>query len=213
VELDPQDRVKTPAGAEVIDLGQATLLPGLIDAHSHLFLTGESHGRYEEQLLKESWQYRTIEAVVNARKDLEAGFTTLRDLETEGAMYGGVDVRTAINRGLIPGPRLQVQNMVAKGIYLVPTLYVYESRMGPESHRRKSQPCPDPRGEFPKGAGARRENRLRHRRGSFPAWYPGKRIRVHGAVRHDACPSLAVSNQSGRKPPELAGPRGLDRAG
>jgi imidazolonepropionase-like amidohydrolase len=102
------DQVKVPAAAEVIDLGNATLLPGLIDAHTHLFLTGESGGRYDEQLLKESWQYRTIEAVLNARRDLEAGFTTMRDLETEGAMYSDVDVRNAINRGLIPGPRLQV---------------------------------------------------------------------------------------------------------
>ena len=107
-EVGPGDRVKIPAGAQVIDLGRATVLPGLIDAHTHLFLTGESGGRYDEQLLKESWQYRTIEAVVNAKKDLEAGFTSMRDLETEGAMYSDVDVRTAINRGLIPGPRLQV---------------------------------------------------------------------------------------------------------
>jgi imidazolonepropionase-like amidohydrolase len=107
-EVGPAARVSIPAGAEVIDLRRATVLPGLIDAHTHLFLTGESGGRYDEQLLKESWQYRTIEAVVNARKDLEAGFTTMRDLETEGAMYSDVDVRNAINRGLIPGPRLQV---------------------------------------------------------------------------------------------------------
>ena len=107
-DVGPADRVKVPAGAAVLDLSHTTVVPGLIDAHTHLFLTGESHGRYEEQLLKESWQYRTIEAVVNAKKDLEAGFTTLRDLETEGAMYSDVDVRNAINRGLIPGPRLQV---------------------------------------------------------------------------------------------------------
>lgn len=107
-ETGGSDRVRIPTGARIIDLSRATVLPGLIDAHTHLFLTGESHGRYDEQLLKESWQYRTIEAVVNAKKDLEAGFTTMRDLETEGAMYSDVDVRNAIDRGLIPGPRLQV---------------------------------------------------------------------------------------------------------
>jgi imidazolonepropionase-like amidohydrolase len=100
--------VQIPAGVTVIDLSHATVLPGLIDAHEHIFLTGEDNGRYDEQLLKESWQYRTIEATVNAKRDLDAGFTSMRDLETEGAMYSDVDVRNAINRGLIPGPRLEV---------------------------------------------------------------------------------------------------------
>lgn len=100
--------ISVPAGSKLVDLSRATVLPGLIDAHEHLFLTGEDNGRYEEQLLKESWQYRTIEASVNAKRDLEAGFTSMRDLETEGAMYSDVDLRDAINRGLIPGPRLEV---------------------------------------------------------------------------------------------------------
>lgn len=83
-------------------------MPGLIDGHEHLFLTGETGGRYAYQLLKESWQYRTIEAVVNASRDLEAGFTTERDCGTEGAMYSDVDVKKAINKGLVPGPRMFV---------------------------------------------------------------------------------------------------------
>jgi imidazolonepropionase-like amidohydrolase len=107
-EVGASGQVQTPAGARTIDLSHATVLPGLIDAHTHIFLTGESHGRYEEQLLMESWQYRTIEAVINARLDLMAGFTAMRDCETEGAMYSDVDVKRAINRGLIPGPRLEV---------------------------------------------------------------------------------------------------------
>jgi imidazolonepropionase-like amidohydrolase len=107
-EVGPAASVKIPSGARVIDLSGATVLPGLIDGHEHIFLTGEDNGRYDEQLLKESWQYRTIEAIVNAKKDLDAGFTAMRDCETEGAMYSDVDVRNAINRGLIPGPRLEV---------------------------------------------------------------------------------------------------------
>lgn len=102
------DEITIPANAHVIDLSNAFVLPGMIDAHEHIFLTGEDNGRYDEQLLKESYQYRTIEAIKNAWRDLDAGFTTMRDCETEGAMYSDVDVKTAIDRGLIAGPRLEV---------------------------------------------------------------------------------------------------------
>jgi imidazolonepropionase-like amidohydrolase len=100
-----------PAGATIINLpADVTVLPGLIDTHTHIFLQGEdpAQGGYDIQLLKHPSSYRAARAAVSARRALEQGFTTLRDLETEGAGYGDVGIKEAINAGFIPGPRMLV---------------------------------------------------------------------------------------------------------
>jgi imidazolonepropionase-like amidohydrolase len=105
VQVGSANDVQIPPGTEILDLSNATVLPGLIDGHTHVFAHGPD---LDEQMMKESLQYRTLEALVNAQRDLYVGFTTLRDLKTLGGMYGDVDLKTAINNGLVQGPRLQV---------------------------------------------------------------------------------------------------------
>ena len=112
------------ANARVIDLSQMTLLPGMIDAHTHLLLQGDvTSEEYEEQLLKQSIPYRAILAARNAAIALQHGFTALRDLETEGAMYADVDVKLAVNRGEVPGPRIfaSTRAMAPTGMYPIGT--------------------------------------------------------------------------------------------
>ncbi len=97
-----------PAEATVIDLSSATVLPGLIDSHTHIFLWGEdpAKGGYDENILKAGIALRAARATFACRRALEQGFTTLRDLETEGAGYGDIEIKQAIEEGTIPGPRI-----------------------------------------------------------------------------------------------------------
>src|SRR2546422_2588213 len=120
-----------PAGADLIDLSKATVLPGFMDVHTHVLLQGDiTAEEYHAQLLKQSIPYRAILAARNAQIALSHGFTAMRDLETEGAMYADVDVKTAIANGEVPGPRLQVATRAMTPTGLYPLLgYSWELRL------------------------------------------------------------------------------------
>ncbi|MEO7501021.1 MAG: amidohydrolase family protein [Gemmatimonadaceae bacterium] len=133
VAVGPLSEISTRAtsATRTINLGAATVLPGLIDNHTHVLLQGDiTSADYDEQLLKESTPYRAIRATVAVRTALMNGFTTIRDLETEGALYADVDVKTAINRGVIPGPRMFVATRAMAPTGMYPLLgYSWELRM------------------------------------------------------------------------------------
>jgi len=109
-EVADAANAKIPSDAQVIDLSSYTVLPGMIDAHTHIFLQGEDPAdvSYDDQLLKYPVALRAARATVSVRRALEEGFTTLRDMETEGAGYGDIGIKEAIEGGYIPGPRLFV---------------------------------------------------------------------------------------------------------
>ena len=110
---------KLPGSTQIIELPGATLLPGLIEGHSHLFLHPYNETSWDDQVLKESRAERTARAVEHARATLMAGFTTVRDLGTEGSMYDDVGLKIAIQKGVVPGPRMicATRAIVARGSY------------------------------------------------------------------------------------------------
>jgi imidazolonepropionase-like amidohydrolase len=107
-QVGPALEIRPPAGARTVSLPGLTLLPGLIEGHAHIFLHPYNETLWNDQVLKEPLAYRTILAVLHCERTLMAGFTTLRDLGTEGADFADVSVQRAINEGRIPGPRLLV---------------------------------------------------------------------------------------------------------
>jgi imidazolonepropionase-like amidohydrolase len=122
--------IKIPASAKVVNLKGMTLMPGLIEGHSHLFLHPYNETSWNDQVMNESRAERTARAVEHAKATLMAGFTTVRDLGTEGAAYDDVGLKTAIDKGIIPGPRMLVATraIVTTGAY------------GPKSNVAESHP-------------------------------------------------------------------------
>src|SRR5262245_55566457 len=117
--VGPADMVEVLKGAKVIELPGTTLMPGLIDAHSHVLLYPYDQAKWNDQVLKEPLAELICRATAHAKADLLSGFTTLRDLGTEGAGYAEVGIKSAIEKGIIPGPRLLVTTkaIVATGSY------------------------------------------------------------------------------------------------
>jgi imidazolonepropionase-like amidohydrolase len=128
--------VKVPESARVIELPGTTLLPGLIDAHTHVLLHPYNEALWNDQVLKEALALRVCRATNHLKNDLLSGFTTIRDLGTEGAGYSDVGLKQAVEQGIIPGPRMLVTTraIVATGSYAPKDTEFINCRICPEWH-------------------------------------------------------------------------------
>jgi hypothetical protein len=140
-DVGPEGNVKIPAGAEEIDLGSGTIMPGLIDSHNHQFKIGDHPGADPDAAVPAVIQpgsvfspgYVTLLAAKNAKLDLEAGFTTTRDLSSGGTL--DVDLRNAINQGIIPGPRMVIATEGVRGSIDAPRYFHSLTRYGKAGSR------------------------------------------------------------------------------
>jgi len=132
----PAGEVKVPESARVIELPGTTLLPGLIDAHTHVLLHPYNEALWNDQVLKEALALRVCRATNHLKNDLLSGFTTIRDLGTEGAGYSDVGLKQAVEQGIIPGPRMLVTTraIVATGSYAPKDTEFINCRICPEWH-------------------------------------------------------------------------------
>ena len=150
----PAAEVAVPEGSKTIDLPGTTLIPGLIDAHSHILLHDYSEAPWDDQVLKEPLALRVCRATNHLKLDLAAGFTTLRDLGTEGAGYADVGIKRAVEQGIVPGPRLLVATraIVATKSY-APSAFAPEWDIPPGCGRGRWR-RPPPRRPRPRSAAA-----------------------------------------------------------
>src|ERR1051325_10227413 len=137
--VGPKSQVTAPAGATTVDLPGTTLIPGMIEGHSHILLHPYNETPWDDQVLHESEALRVARAVNHARNTIMAGFTTIRDLGTEGAGYADVGLKQAINQGIIPGPRMFVvtKAIVVTGSYAPKNFAIEYMDDIPQSEERR----------------------------------------------------------------------------